>query len=171
MRTISSKQLEKILRSHKKWLNGENSVRANFCEVDLRGANLHGADLCGANLRGAKIDMDVFNKICPLCCPETGAFIGWKKADGHIVKLRIPEDALRSSATTNRCRCSKAKILAIENLDGPVADVRRVSSDHDSSFIYEVGETIEVENFDRDRKNECAPGIHFFCTRQEAVEY
>ena len=231
MRIISNEQLKEILGSHTKWLNGENGVRANLCnadlrgvnlrEADFRGANLHGADLRGADLHGAnlygadlreadlrganlhgadlrwvdfrgadlrganlrradlrwanfseaKIDMDEFYKICPLRCPETGAFIGWKKADGHIVKLEIPEDALRSSATTNKCRCSKAKVLAIENLDGLVANVCKVSSNHDSSFVYEVGKTVEVKNFDRDRKNECAPGIHFFCTRQEAVEY
>lgn len=28
-----------------------------------------------------------------------------------------------------------------------------------------------VEDFDEDRRNECAAGIHFFITRQEAVDY
>ena len=46
-----------------------------------------------------------------------------------------------------------------------------VNSNYDSRFVYRIGETVEVPNFDDDRWNECAPGIHFFITRQEAVEY
>ena len=41
----------------------------------------------------------------------------------------------------------------------------------DENFIYRIGETVEVKNFDCDRSHECAPGIHFFITRQEAVDY
>lgn len=33
------------------------------------------------------------------------------------------------------------------------------------------GETIHVEDFDTNRWNECATGIHFFITRIEAVAY
>ena len=44
-------------------------------------------------------------------------------------------------------------------------------SQHDRDFIYRVGEFVEVDNFDEDRWNECSTGIHFFITRQEAVEY
>jgi len=43
-------ELSKILREHKKWLQGNGGSRA-----DLRGANLRGADLRGANLRGADL--------------------------------------------------------------------------------------------------------------------
>lgn len=65
-----------------------------------------------ANLSGAKLDW-------PLVCPEKGSFIGYKKCrDDLIVELEIPEDALRSSATTRKCRCSKANMLSITNLDG-----------------------------------------------------
>jgi hypothetical protein len=29
----------------------------------------------------------------------------------------------------------------------------------------------KVENFNEDRWNECAAGIHFFITREEAIDY
>ena len=141
---------------------------ANLRDADLRGANLRGADLrcadlCGANLRNAKG--------CYLSCPTEGSFIGWKKASGHIVKLRIPEDARRSSATGHKCRCDKAYVMEIQNMDGTKATEDTVRSDHDKNFVYTVGATVEVPDFDDNRWSECAPGIHFFIDRRAAVEY
>ena len=151
-------------------LRGANLKRAKLMwadlnEADLYKANLSGADLTGANLYGAKIDW-------PLVCPEKGSFIGYKKCRGGlIVELEIPEDALRSSATTRKCRCSKAKVLSITNLDGSAADVSIASSTYVVAFVYKVGDTVEVLNFNTDRWDECSAGIHFFITRQEAVDY
>ena len=34
-----------------------------------------------------------------------------------------------------------------------------------------VGDIVRVDNFDKNRWNECSTGIHFFITRQEAVDY
>ena len=141
---------------------------ANLCDANLRGANLYGADLRGTDLRGANL-RDA--KGCYLSCPTEGSFIGWKKASGHIVKLRIPEDARRSSATGHKCRCDKAYVMEIQNMDGTKATEDTVRSDHDKNFVYTVGATVEVPDFDDNRWNECAPGIHFFIDRREAVEY
>lgn len=117
----------------------------------------------GADLRGAKG--------CYLSCPSAGSFIGWKKASGYIVKLQIPEDAQRSSATGDKCRCDKALVLEIQNLDGTKADVDTIHSDHDLTFVYTVGATVEVSDFNENRWRECATGIHFFIDRRAAVEY
>ena len=151
---------------------------ANLCGADLRGANLYGADLCGANLCDANLrgtDLRGANlrdaKGCYLSCPTEGSFIGWKKASGHIVKLRIPEDARRSSATGHKCRCDKAYVMEIQNMDGTKATEDTVRSDHDKNFVYTVGATVEVPDFDDNRWSECAPGIHFFIDRRAAVEY
>ena len=101
-----------------------------------------------------------------------GSFIGFKKVRNNlIVELEITEDALRSSATGRKYRCSKAKVLSITNIDGTDSDVDSARSLWDPDFVYTVGETIEVPNFDTNRWNECAPGIHFFITRQEAVDF
>ena len=147
---------------------------ADLSEADLRGADLRGADLRGANLSGAKnIDQafwNIYTTFYPLQCPEEGAYIAYKKAGGLIVKLEITEDALRSSATSRKCRASKAKVLSITDADGnPAGD--QVCSDHDKNFVYKVGETVEVLDFDTNRWEECAAGIHHFITRAEAVKY
>jgi hypothetical protein len=46
-----------------------------------------------------------------------------------------------------------------------------VHSYYDSEFIYKVGELVTVDNFCEDRWKECAPGIHFFITPEEAARY
>ena len=145
------------------YLCGAYLCGADLCGADLRGADLRGADPCGADLcgvRGAYI-----------ACPTDGSFIGWKKASGYIVKLQIPEDARRSSAGGEKCRCDKAYVVEIQNADGTKADIETIHSNHDANFVYTVGATVEVSDFDGDRWNECAPGIHFFIDRRAAVEY
>ena len=152
-------------------LNGADLNGADLRWANLYGANLYGADLRGADLNGAKIEDDLLDRFLPICCPEYGSFIAWKKARGCIVKLEVTDTAKRSSAYGRKCRCSEAKVLAIEYVDGSPADVKEVSSGYDHKFVYRIGETVRVDNFDDDRRNECAPGIHFFITRQEAVDY
>ena len=144
-------------------LSDAHLIDAHLIDANLRDANLRGANLRGANLRGAKG--------CYLSCPTEGSFIGWKKASGHIVKLRIPEDARRSSATGHKCRCDKAYVMEIQNMDGTKATEDTVRADHDKNFVYTVGATVEVPDFDDNRWSECAPGIHFFIDRRAAVEY
>lgn len=138
---------------------------ANLSGADFYKADLYKTDLHLADLHGAK------NIYFPIACPEKGSFTAFKKARGYIVELEIPADALRSSSTTRKCRCSKAKVISITNLDGTPSDIKSVASRLNSKFIYTIGETVEVPNFDTNRWNECAPGIHFFITRQEAVDF
>lgn len=182
---MTKTELNEILEKHRKWLNNEESgERANLRRADLSGANLseanlrradlRRADLSEANLRGADLSGVIYNEntaFFALCCPEEGSFIGFKKAGGKIVKLQIPKSAKRSSATTRKCRCSKAKVLSITELDGSDSGITEIRSDIDESFIYKVGETVSVSDFDENRWNECSTGIHFFITRDEAVKY
>ena len=152
-------------------LIGANLVGANLLYANLIGANLRDANLLYANLIGANLRDAEEVPYIPMVCPEEGDFIGWKRASDRIVKLHIPQDALRSSATTRKCRCNKAEVVEIYNIDGTIADERIVSSNYDSSFTYEVGKTVEVQDFDTNRWNECTRGIHFFINRQEAINY
>ena len=162
-------------------LSGANLYGANLCRADLRRANLRradlrradlsGADLSGANLYDADLSGAKNEPYIPMVCPEEDAFVGWKTAGKKIVKLEIPADAKRSSATSRKCRCNKAKVLAIYEFDGTESDVNEVASDYNNNFIYRVGETVEEKEFDDDRWNECSRGIHFFINRQEAINY
>ena len=161
-------------------LFGANLCNADLYNADLRSANLRDANLCGANLfnanlRDAKnvdeVKWSMYTTFYPLQCPETGSFIGYKKAADKIVMLEICADAKRSSATSRKCRCSKAKVLSITHLDGSDSGLTEVRSNYSKEFVYRVGEIAEAPDFDENRWNECAPGIHFFITRGEAVEY
>ena len=167
--------------------NGSDLSEANFDWADLRNANLRGANLYkasfygasfyGADLRGAK---NIPNYICPINCPQEGSFIGFKKAYAivetsklHqfvIVKLRIMNDAKRSSATTRKCRCDKAEVISITSINGNT-EFKEAFSIHDNTFKYKIGEIVNVDDFDEDRWNECSTGIHFFITREEAVNF
>lgn len=188
---MDSKKLKDILKQHKMWLTGKeggkcadlrgaNLRSTDLCDADLCGANLRGSDLCNADLRGANLcDANLRdarnielaqNLFDPICCPGKGAYIGWKKAGGMIVELEITDDALRSSATGRKCRASKARVLSITSVDG-TKTVESIRSDYNKEFIYRVGETVEVDDFEMNRWNECAPGIHHYITREEAVRH
>ena len=188
------KELREVLENHKHWLNedcdGWENMRADLSRADLSRADLYRADLSGAdlsraNLSGAYLYGAENVPFIPFACPDTGAFIGFKKADMRtlvngsvdivpvIVKLEILADARRSSATGRKCRCDKAKVLSVTTLDGVEvgADAGTVRSNYDARFEYRVGEIVTEPIFCEDRWEECAPGIHFFINRQEAVEY
>lgn len=152
-------------------LYGANLCGANLYGADLHGADLHRADLCGADLCGADLRGATNIPFIPMTCPDTGTFVAWKKANGYIVKLEIPEDARRSSATGRECRCDKAKVIEIQELDGSPSELTEIASRYDRNFVYRVGEIAEEPKYDENRWKECAPGIHFFINRQEAVDY
>ena len=159
-------------------LYGADLRDANLSDADLSDVDLRYADLSGADLRDANYVQLSIAKTSIL--PEEGDIIGWKKAyvDGTmlpksvIVKLLIPADAQRSNGTGRKCRASKARVLDLQDKQGnSLPPDTTAYSGHDTDFTYKKGETIHVEDFDTNRWKECAPGIHFFITRIEAVKY
>ena len=191
---MTKTELNVILELHKKWLNGNaDGKRSDLRGADLRGADLRGADLRGADLRSADLlgadllgadlkgadlkgaDLQGAKNIPFLpwtsIVPECGSFVGWKKVGAYIIKLKILDDAKRSNATGRKCRCSAAEVLEIQNIDGTKSDIDRIHNDSYCGADYIVGEIVTPDSFDDDRWNECSHGIHFFITRQEAVEY
>jgi len=159
-------------------LGGADLRNANLRDADLGGADLRRADLGGANLRNANLrDADLggvtYNEntaFFALQCPEEGSFIAWKKcACNTIVKLLIPENANRSSATSRKCRAEFAKVLEIQNIDGSIYGTE-VKSQRGNT-LYKVDEMVYPDSYDDNRWNERSNGIHFFITRQEAVQY
>ena len=149
-------------------LTGIDLTNADLNNADLTNANLNNANLSNANLTNIKTNYHTLGY--SLACPEEGNFIGYKKADKYLVKLLILEDSKRSSATTLKCRCDKAKVLDIENIETG-EKVNEITSDYDKNFIYKVGEIVEVDNFNEDRWNECTTGIHFFLNKEDAINY
>ena len=127
-------------------------------EVDgsLRGADLRGADLGDPSKPETKPKGLASFRVCP----EVGAFK--KLGNGTIAELSIPASAARVNAYGSRkCRSSEVKVISGE---GP--------SGHDSTFVYKKGATMKpVAAFCDDPCIECASGIHFFMTREEAEDY
>lgn len=156
-------------------LHGANLRSADLSDANLRCADLSAADLRGANLRDANLSELTVAQTSIL--PDEGDIIGWKKAitlDGApiIVKLLIPADAQRSNATGRKCRASTARVLDLQDKQGnSLPPDTTAYSSFDPDFTYQKGETVHVEDFDTDRWDECATGIHFFITRIEAIEY
>lgn len=160
-----------------------NFQNANLQCVDFYGANLQRACFQNADLYNAKL-LETDLRYADLCSarnipdlpwtsivPEYGSFIGWKKVGNYIIKLKILDNAKRSNATGRKCRCSEAEVLEIQNLDGTKAEISEIYNDNYCGTNYVVGKTVTSDSFDDNRWNECSHGIHFFITRQEAVDY
>lgn len=187
--TFEGENVEKILKEHGfDSLRGADLSDADLSDADLSGADLFGADLSDANLRGADLfgakligaKLSELTAVQTSILPDEGDIIGWKKAHVDsttpvIVKLLIPSDAQRSNGTSRKCRASKARVLDLQDLQDKQGNSlppdTTARSLYDPDFTYKKGETVSVEDFDTNRWNECAPGIHFFITRIEAVEY
>lgn len=125
--------------------------------------------------KGDVISLSLFNSNnYPLVCPEKGSFVGYKIGLSPcclpcLIALKIPADAKRSSAYGRKCRCNKAKVLDI--LEYGARKIISAVSCYDHSFIYHVGAEVSVPDFDENRWHECAPGIHFFMSEKEALDY
>ena len=147
---------------------GANLQCACFQNADLHNAWLLEADLRYADLRSARNIPDMpWTSIVPEC----GSFIGWKNVGNYIIKLKIPDNAKRSNANGRKCRCSEAEVLEIQNFDGTKAGINEIYNHNYYGTNYIIGKTVTPDSFDDNRWNECSHGIHFFITRQEAVDY
>ena len=144
-------------------LRGCDLSGAYLVGADLRGCYLNGVNLYGASLSGAKLDPLAIARLS--ICPE-GDIVGWKKIREGICKLLIPSTAKRSNATGRKCRAEFAVVL---ELPEGCTEGRSLRS---PGFIYRVGETVRPrEPFCEDRWQECASGIHFYITREEAESH
>jgi len=177
-----------------------NLYRGDLRNIDLSYSNLCGTILFGADCRGAKFTgcrinygtiFDYANfsgafdvSSVPMACPSEGEFIGWKRVGNYLVKLKITEDAKRTSATSRKCRCDKALVLGIYNiLDLSEATVDELNvgarglmdgftfKQVTTPITYKVGEMVYADSFDEERWNECSHGIHFFLDMRDARRY
>lgn len=160
-------------------LHGANLCNADLSGTDLSNSNLNEVNLINATLFYTCLDGSIVDDIItnyPMNLPE-GEFIAWKKVNGeYIIKLKILEDSKRSRATSDKCRCDKALVMEIQDLDGNKSDLTEVTNISCVSFLvppclYKVGEIVEADSWDANRFNECLHGIHFFLDREKAVSY
>lgn len=144
-------ELKATIEKHRKWILNENGGER---------ADLYGAE----NSEYA----DALTMI-----PCEGSIIGWKKAHnpdgGHcIVKLRIPEEAKRSSSTGRKCRAEWAEVIEVIGAEYAISDH---ADENGVKLEYRAGQTVRPDKWDTNRWEECSGGIHFFVSRIEAENY
>jgi Family of unknown function (DUF5758)/Pentapeptide repeats (8 copies) len=135
---------------------------ADLRGADLQGAYLQGAYLQGADLQGAKnADYAIAStRILP-----EGDLIVWKKCrDNVLVKLAVPEKAKRSHAFGRKCRAEFVKVLEVIGAKVGI-------SNYDRRTEYAKGQTIKCDKWNDDYTVECGGGIHFFITKEEALQF
>jgi glutathione S-transferase len=154
------------------YLSRANLSRANLSGAYLSGANLSRADLLGANLSRAKIDNPELLKKFYWIIPEQGQFEAWKKlADDAIAKILIPAKAKRTCNLKNRkCRAEYVKTLQIWDNKGNKIE-EGINGTHNKKVKYTVGKITKADKFDDSITNDCSHGIHFFLTKQEAIDW
>ena len=158
---------------------GASFVDASLKGGDFRTCNLSGSDCDGTDFTGSILLDAVLDGIKDsprtkhfrIHCPETGYFFGYKKCfNDRLVTLLIGKDSKRCSSTTNACRCDRAKVVAITNLDGTGAYDEAVSF-VDGNFIYKLGVEAVADSYHEDRWLDSSHGIHFWMTKEEALGY
>ena len=160
-------------------LSGSSFTYADLFSADLRacdlsGSNFDGADFFAALLWEAKLDNLLVTdrtKFFRNYCPEEGYIFGYKKCfNERMVQLLIPKDAKRCSSTTNACRCDKARVVAITDVNKK-ASYKEAMSFVDPNFIYRLGEMVYADSYNEDRWHDSSHGIHFWMTFEEALSY
>ncbi|MGL6199809.1 MAG: pentapeptide repeat-containing protein [Lachnospiraceae bacterium] len=182
--TLTGSNLCRSILHHTSFSPGCSLRGANLQDADISGAIFRYCDFSNTNMEGANLHCSTFEyanmnnikanektRYYRMRCPETGAFLGYKRCfNDLLVQLLIPADAKRSSGTSDACRCDKAKVLTIKSFDMK-KNVQEAWSVVDENFVYRVGEYVTVTDFNEDRWMESTTGIHFWMTREEAYSY
>jgi hypothetical protein len=134
---------------------------ANMRCADLRDADLHGASLYGASLYDVK-NFPAREIAKRQIVPAVGDLHVWKKLlGGAIAQLIIPDGVARVGGLVGRkCRAEMAVVVSGEGV-----------SMHDGVTAYAPGVSVFADHWDPNPLIECAGGIHFFLTREEAEDY
>ncbi len=157
-----------------------NIQRANFTSAHIKEsccfehANLASASFTSASiskdtsfesasLQGCRFDGEERNRLGRIL---DHPIKGYKRSgEGDIVTLEIPAGAIVFSINNGKCRTNIAKV--VDTVGKP-----ELTSIFDREFKYRVGDEITPKNgFDLAYNVECASGIHFFLTREEAEAY
>src|SRR5271163_3220743 len=104
--------------------------------------------------------------------------IGYKRAKNYIIKLEIPikkntNNLDRPDVRNKLCakmRAKEARVLSIQHIVTGHSK-SRIPSDWDKTFIYKLGETVTVPDYDPDPEAVCTSGIHFFLSKEAAICY
>lgn len=154
-------------------LNAVDFGYAKLYDTKFYGSNLYYADLYVADI--LNICYDSSTSFLAMQCPEEGSFVGWKAAVSRdkgmyvILKVLIPEDALRTSGTDRECWASKITVLDIQDIEGNSLQENSALNLYDFKYEYRKGETAAAKYYSGNRWDNSEKGIHFWITREEAL--
>lgn len=130
-------------------------------DSDLRFAHMSTTKLTGSSMKRANIEGASFDAFQ---IPD-GDLVGWKAIRGLIVELLIPREARRTANIMNRkCRAEYAVVVRVHGDSiGPIGSR--------SGCLYQEGHRVTPDSYDDDIRLDCAHGIHFFLTKEEAEQW
>ena len=176
------------------YINNVNFSKTFMKDANFTGASIKFTDFWGANINNAHFLLTKMKDNAnlhtvyhpsnvkelpniPLVCPEKGSFIGYKigVTDDYyrrdcLVELEILKTAKRSSGISRICRCDKARVLDIIDIKTK-KHIEKCISSFDEDFKYIVGKVSRVTYFDTNRWGDATNGIHFYMSKQEALDY
>ena len=152
-------------------LSNANLRYANLSKANLGYAGLSNADLSNADLSNVNLsntDLSNAEKIRKGVIIDKPVRVFKKCIKNTIVELELLKGSIVFSINNKKCRTNKAKVISI---NGKCEKGLKCCSSYNNKFIYEVGKTVEVKDFDLMYNVECSSGIHFFWTKEEAEDY
>ena len=94
-----------------------------------------------------------------------GSFIAWMKShDDKLVKIMVPENALRTGGYSYTCRASEVLILEIYDGENICDETTGLLGDEKT---YRRGDLVKAEEYDGSLYHDGA-GIHFRFSKEEA---
>jgi hypothetical protein len=100
---------------------------------------------------------------------------GYKKCGNYIVKLLIPKNAVTNELRPGIVNAFRAKyrtnLAYVVEIIGYNPPKYIVSTFHKKWLKYEIGKKVECADFDYNLKKICAPGIHYFLSYEQALNY
>ncbi len=98
----------------------------------------------------------------------------YKSAGDYIVKLKFLKDTKSNLSRENvvdknyaKFRCNKALVVSIKHKENS-SQLYIISSNFSKSFVYTVGQIIEVKDYDERINFLCSKGIHFYLSEEAA---
>ena len=152
-------------------LSNANLSNADLRYADLSNANLSNADLSNADLSNADLsnaNLDEKEELRKGIIIDKPLRVFKKCIKNNIVELELLKGSIVFSINKKKCRTNRAKVISI---NGVSEKGLKCCSAYNNKFIYEVGKTVEVKDFDLMYNVECGSGIHFFWTKEEAEDY
>lgn len=106
------------------------------------------------------------------------AFVDYNnKKTNCIIEMELPRDAKVASDGAKKYRCDKLipKKVYINQDDeknySMEIKIDKCFSVHDNNYIYYIDQLCKEINFDNNLDKVCVPGLHYFLTKENAIEY